>query len=435
VARSTVRPLSGLIAADVISTLGSEMTTVALPWFVLVTTGSPARMGAVLAAEFAGLTLLGLASGRTATLLGPRRTMLGSDLARGALVVLIPALYALGWLSFPVILVIAFVVGGFFPAYQSSSRLITAGLVDDDEVRLTRANGLLNAVNETASFLGPPLGGLLVVLVGPASVLLFDAGSYALSFILIGTLVPRTRTEAPAEDTSVRSGLRYLWQDRRLRRLVIGVGVLEIGFTAIVATAPILALQLTGGLHNGVSTGGNGGASVAGWLLGAYGAGSVAGGLISTRARGTGGLTPALAIVGITACAWALLLPVPAWGRALAIGGIGVASGLFFPRFFASLTTQTPPALRARVLTAVMVALSAPGPIGFLGAGVLAQWTGSATACLLLVAIVDLVGALIVVSAFLDGGARMSRRVTPTPDSAVPAAQSPVRRTGDPDGP
>jgi MFS family permease len=403
VTRSTARPLSGLIAADVISTLGTEMTAVALPWFVLVTTGSPARMGAVLAAEFAGLTLLGLASGRTATLLGPRRTMLGSDLTRAALVALIPALYALGWLSFAVILVIAFVVGGFFPSYQSSSRLILAGLVEDDEVRLTRVGGLLNAVNESASFLGPPLGGLLVVLLGPSPVLLFDAASYALAFALIGILVPGTRTEEVAEDSSVRAGLRYLWRDRRLRRLVLGVGVLEIGFTALTATAPILALQLTGGLHNGVSTGDNGGASVAGWLLGAYGAGSVVGGLISTRARGSGGLTSALSIVGIAVSTWALLLPVPVWGRALAISGIGVASGLFFPRFFAALTTQTPPALRARVLTAVMVAISAPGPIGFLGAGLLAQWTGSATLCLLLVAVVDLIGAAIVVSAYLSG--------------------------------
>ena len=52
------------------------------------------------------------------------------------------------------------------------------------------------------------------------------------------------------------------------------------------------------------------------------------------------------------------------------------------------------------MLTAVTVALSAPGPIGFLGAGALAQWTGSATASLLLVAVAASVGAAIVVSAY-----------------------------------
>ena len=86
------RPLTGLILADVISTTGTEMTAVALPWFVLVTTGSPTQMGAVLAAEFAGLTLLGLVGGKAATALGPRATMLGSDLIRAALIALIPVL-------------------------------------------------------------------------------------------------------------------------------------------------------------------------------------------------------------------------------------------------------------------------------------------------------------------------------------------------------
>jgi MFS family permease len=401
VARPPVtRPLAGLIVADIISTLGSEMAAVALPWFVLVTTGSPARMGAVLAADFTGLTLIGLASGRAATALGPRRTMLGSDLARAGLIALIPLLFAIGLLSFPVILLISFVVGGFFPAYQSSSRLILAGLVEDDELRLTRVGGLLNAFNEAASFLGPPLGGVLVVLLRPGPVLLLDSASYVLSFVLIATLVPSVRGSADGdEDPSVRAGLRYLWGDRRLRRLVLGLGFVEIGFTALVATAPILALQLTGGLHHGVNTGGNGGASVAGWLLGAYGAGSVVGGLISTRARGTGGRTPAVAIAALAAATWVVLLPVPVWGRALAVAGTGVASGLFFPRFFAAMTTQTPPALRARVLTAVTVALSAPGPIGFLGAGALAQWTGSATPSLLFVAVSATIGAAIVLTA------------------------------------
>ena len=87
------RPLTGLAMADLISTTGTEMTAVALPWFVLTTTGSPARMGVVLAAEYAGLTLLGLAGARVATYTGPRRLMLSADLTRAALIAAIPLLY------------------------------------------------------------------------------------------------------------------------------------------------------------------------------------------------------------------------------------------------------------------------------------------------------------------------------------------------------
>ena len=45
------RSLVGLITAELVSLTGSSMTFVALPWFVLATTGSTAKMGWVLAAE------------------------------------------------------------------------------------------------------------------------------------------------------------------------------------------------------------------------------------------------------------------------------------------------------------------------------------------------------------------------------------------------
>src|SRR6185437_13895503 len=369
--------------ADLISTTGTEMTAIALPWFVLVTTGSPARMGLVLAAEYAGLSLLGLAGARVATAVGPRRLMLGSDLSRSALVAAIPVLSWLGWLSFPVILAIGFVIGGFFPAYQSSSQMIVASLVSDDELRLTRLGGLLNAVNESASFAGPALGGVLVAVFGAPTVLLVDAASYLCAFALIALLV-RTGRPAPAaddDDGSIVAGLRYLWRSPALRRLMLGVGVLGISFSAMVATVPVLALH-------------HGGASVAGWLLGAYGAGSVLGGLISSRARSTGGRTAVLAVTGMAVAAWILLLPAAPWVWGLAIAGVGVASGLFYPRFFASLTTSTPSALRARVLTSVTIVISAPAPIGFVGAGFLAQH--STVASRLLIGVAATLGALLV---------------------------------------
>ena len=54
---SVRRALIAVVAAEAISALGSLMSAVALPWFVLVTTGSPTRMGLVLAAAAAALPL------------------------------------------------------------------------------------------------------------------------------------------------------------------------------------------------------------------------------------------------------------------------------------------------------------------------------------------------------------------------------------------
>jgi MFS family permease len=186
----------------------------------------------------------------------------------------------------------------------------------------------------------------------------------------------------------VGEGLRYLLRRRGLRGQVIGLGVSQISWTAMVATLPVLALN-------------DGGAAVAGWLLASYGLGSVVGGLISSRARRTGGPTAAWAAALIAASTWLLFLPVPVWTLTVAVALNGVGSGLFYPRFFSALTTSTPPALRARVITSVTIALSVPAPVGFLGAGYLAQRTGSATAGLLLIAVTATIGAAITIRALL----------------------------------
>ena len=78
------------------------MTFLALPWFVLSTTGSPAKMSVVLAVELLPVAILGIPSGAVVAALGARRTMSYSDLARVPLMASIPLLHELGWLIVPV---------------------------------------------------------------------------------------------------------------------------------------------------------------------------------------------------------------------------------------------------------------------------------------------------------------------------------------------
>jgi MFS family permease len=398
------RSLTGLLVADVISTAGTEMAAVALPWLVLVSTGSPARMGGVLAAEFVGMAVLGLWGGWLATVLGPRRMMLAADLTRALLVGLVAYLSIVDALVLPVLLVVGFLVGAFFPGYASAQRLVLVQLTGEDEVRLTRVSGLLSAVNETASFAGPALGGVLIVLFGAARVVALDAASYLLAFVVLAIFVRPERLDVSGEsaDLGVLSGLRHLWRDRFLRRQLAGLGLIEVAFTALLATVPVLALR-------------GGGASVAGWLLASYGAGSVVGGLLSTRARRAGARTARLAVLGMAASTWLLLLPGPVWTRAGAIALNGVCSGLFFPRFFAALTISTPPALRARVMTAVNIVISTPGPIGFLGAGFLAQHDPQGTGNLILIVTAATLGAALTARYARDGDSRMESPVRAGP--------------------
>jgi len=315
--------------------------------------------------------------------------MLASDLARAPLVALIPVLHWAGALSFPVLLVVGFGIGAFFPAYASSQLLVLAGLVGEDEVRMTRVGGLLGSVNETASFVGPAVGGLLVALIGPAQVLLVDAVLYLAAVGLVAAFVPSAPAgQAEEEARGALEGLRHIVRDRALFRRVFGLAIVQIGWTALMATLPVLALR-----HF------DGGARLAGWFVAAFGGGSVVGGLVSSRARKASDRFASFAMAGLAVSTWPLLAPLPAWAVVVAVAADGLCTGLFYSRFFAALTVRTPPELRARVVATVMTAISATGPLGFVAAGILLQHGGSATPGFMLVATAATVGATVVVAA------------------------------------
>lgn len=388
-----------LLLADLVSTTGTEMTAVALPWLVLVTTGSPVRTGLVLAAELLGLAACGLPGGALLQRLGPRRTLLLADGGRALAVGLVPVLNRAGGLSFAVLLAVAFVLGAPFAAHQAARQSALAGLSGDDEHQLTRLGGLLSAANEGASTIGPVLGGLLVALLGADGVLVLDAGSYLVAVALVAVALPElvgTLTTA-----RVREGLSWLAHDRPLRRLIGGLCVLQVSFTALVLLVPVLARTQYGG-----------GAATAGLLLGAYGLGSVVGGLVSARGWALG--PPGRAVWGLALTLLPVVLTPPAWGLALCLAGHGYFSGLVYPRLFAALALRPPEALRAHVQTAAVTTLSIPGPLGFVGAGLLLEGRGP-TPALIMVAVIAVAGAVV------------AGRATPAnapPDEAAPALRA-----------
>lgn len=84
------------------------MTALALPWFVLQTTGSASRASVVLAAEGLPVLLLGIPGGTVAARLGAKRTLLLTQLLAAPLVALVPLLHYADLLTFPLLLVLVF---------------------------------------------------------------------------------------------------------------------------------------------------------------------------------------------------------------------------------------------------------------------------------------------------------------------------------------
>jgi MFS family permease len=176
------RSLLGLVTAELVSLTGSSMTFVALPWFVLVTKGSTAKMGWVLAAEMAPVGLLGIPAGTLIARLGAKRTMLLSDAARGPLLTVLPVLYWTHHLSFPAILAATFAVGCFTAPYFASSRIVIPEVAGEDERAATEVGAVLSGANQLTQIAGPVLAGVLIAATSAAAVLVVDAGTYVFSF-------------------------------------------------------------------------------------------------------------------------------------------------------------------------------------------------------------------------------------------------------------
>jgi predicted MFS family arabinose efflux permease len=356
------RSLRALLAAEVVSTTGAQMTWVALPWFVLVTTGSATRMSLVMGAELLGLALLGLPGGRVLGRLGARRTMIWCDAARAPLMLVIPLLHWSGGLSFAVLAVVAFALGAFSAPYFAAQKVIVPELLGEDEERVTDANALFQAANRTTILLGPVLAGVLIGVIGATSVLVVDAATYVVSVLLVTVFVPqRAAVEQEPEHRQIRAGLRFLAHDPLLRVWWPAFALGDAAWTAFFVTLPVLVLERFG--HH---------PAIVGWLIASFGIGALIGNMISFRylTRRFDGLTIFTTFIVIQVIPlWLLWLPVPAAALSAAIVVSGIGNGLVNPSLHAISTLRVPPPMRPTVMTTVMTFWALVNPLGLFVAG------------------------------------------------------------------
>jgi MFS family permease len=357
--------LRALLVAEVISTTGSQMTWLALPWFVLITTGSPARMSFVVAAELGGYMLLGIPGGSAITRFGARRTMLFCDAMRGPLMLAIPLLHNAGLLSFWLLLLIAATEGALGAPYGGAQRVLIPELLGESEASVGRANALFQGANRLPILAGPALAGVLISVIGATNVLVIDALTYAVAFALVILFVPRTRPSVAGDDEAdsakgLWGGIRYIASDPVLRIWTIGLVFVDGCFQVVFLGLPVLVVA-----HYGSDP------RLAGFLFGAWGAGAVLGNLLSYRYFSSQVRWSVVApLVFIQALPlWVLTLPVASPFLIGAMALAGVLNGLSNPTFHALLTLRPPPQVRPKVVTTMFTASGLGGPFALLIAG------------------------------------------------------------------
>jgi len=367
------RDFNLLWVSQSLSSLGSSISSLAVPLLVLALTGSPVRAGLVGTIGLVAALLTRLPAGVLVDRVDRRRAMLVCDTISlltyaGLGLAVLDGRATLGLVIAATVL--GTVAGSVFSTAEHSAlrNLVPAGQLPAAVVRN-------EARSYATSLAGPPVGGLLFGL-GRALPFLADALTFVLS--LIGVLLirkPMQEVREPQKASSaLAEGIRFVLGNPFLRATLVIAAVLNFAITGILFTI-IVTLQrhgtspaIIGTVETVVSVGG---------LLGAFAAPA-----LQRRLR-----LPVL-IRGICwAAAVLMLLSAPL--TATVAAAVPVALAVFMgpavnAALFGHQAAITPDRLQGRVVSVIFLVATSVQAVAPLLAGVLIATWGSPTAIVVL---------------------------------------------------
>lgn len=356
--------LIALFAADLITTLGTWLSIVAIPWLVLTTTGSPVKMGLIAAAEWVPLLLSSVFGPPLVDRLGLKRTSVLTDLGSALAMAAIAATPHIGFLPLVALVACAGLLRG---GGDRSKHVLLRPMAEDAGVQMVRVSGAYETMNRVAQLVGAPLGGLLIFWFGTQGAIWLDAVSFLVCGLLMWAFVHPKPVEQKAESYlgALRAGTAYLLGDRRLHGMIAALFLLNV-FTQA-NTSVFIPLWINDVLRSPAGLG---------LVLGSYAVGAVLGSLTFTA------VAPKLPRLTTFAIA-ALLAGAPrlfalGWSSNLAVVLAitflsGVAISPAAPIAFTFLYERVPVELQTRVFGLIAGFCIAGFPIG----GLLAGWAAS----------------------------------------------------------
>lgn len=415
-------PLIAFLAANVVSISGTRISAIAIPWFVLTTTGSATKTGLVVVFEMTPLVVMKALAGPLIDRVGPRRVSVTADAASAVLVAMVPLLHWLDRLSFPVLLALVALAGAARGPSDGAKGTLVPDVAETAGVAFERVTGLEGSTDRTASIIGPALAGVVIAAMGAANALLLDAASFAVCAALIAGWGPARRPPGPGEDADgdgdassywrrLRSGWDYLIHEPLMRSISAMICVTNLLDTAYMSV--LLPVWIK---DHGYGT------TQIGLVGSAFGLTATGGALLAAL---LGDRLPRRItyLVGFTLCgaprfvAMAFGAPIGLLVGVCAVGGFG--AGFINPILSAIYISRVPRPLLGRV-NSLAESLSWAGmPIGGVVAGFAIAGIGLAPA-LLVAGGVYLVATT--VPGFLPQWKQMDAR-------AVPSAAAPPERT------
>jgi predicted MFS family arabinose efflux permease len=366
-----------------LSLVGTQVGTLALPLLAVVSLDANAgQLGVIATLRYLPFLLFALPLGPLVDRGDRRWLMIVADVARAALVLVLPVLHAMGWLRLWWLYAVPFLVGVFQVIFDSAYLAYVPQLVGRD--RLTRANRNLQASQSAADLGGPGLSGLVCTAVGAAGALVIDAFSFAFSALTLALIRPTpqqavekaapggVRQAAAAWWQDVRAGLVFVLGQPELRALAIETAVFNACEQGALVLYLVYAVRELGfsPLLLGLS-------------LAAAGIGSTLGTFLSEGSARRIGLGPTIAAGSVLGCSAFLLVPAASGGRlavfAVVCSGFavsGLATGVSNVLQVSLRQTLTPDTMTGRMTASFRFVAYGMVPLGTMAGGVLGTALG-----------------------------------------------------------
>ena len=318
---------------QLISQIGDMVLILALPFYVYQLTGSLLQTGLMYIVETLPRILFGSLTGVFVDRWDRRWTMIMADVGRAAVLLLLLLVRDPShlWLIYVVACAQSTISLFFAPALTAITPMLVA------EQQLVAANSLQSVSESLMRFVGPPLGGALLALVGLVGVTLVDSASFIFSAAMLMLLaVPKQQADGASHAAMSRlwaqvwsellEGLRIVRERPLITTIFVTFSV--FGFSQGLASAALVVF---------VREDMGGTALTMGWMAMAQGVGSLVGAFLIGHVSAFVGLARLVGVPLVVAgCIVLLFVNIPAMTVVLPLIAV---MGLVIVSFFVA--TQT----------------------------------------------------------------------------------------------
>jgi MFS family permease len=356
-----------LLAADVVSDIGTFMQNVGAAWLMVSLGAGPIYVALTQTASSLPYFLLALPAGSAGDIVDRRKLVLFTESWMMGVALLLAVLTVAGLMSPWLLLGLTFALSAGDAFETPTWRAILPELVPQED--LAPASALNGIEFNLARAIGPALAGMVIAAAGVAAAFFVNCASFLGVIVVVAKWKRpiRKRTTPPETLTGATvAAIRYVRHSPAILGVVIRTGLVMFFSSALFALLPTVARSVD---ETAIGYG---------LLLGCFGAGAILGAFIMQPARAMWStefvVSAAVAILGLVIVAMSGFHRLSTLAPVMLIGGAQWV--IFISVISAAVQSLAPDWVRARVLAIFMLVYQGSFALGSAAWGAVAQRAG-----------------------------------------------------------